>query len=71
MVTEVQKKIPALEEKKPEVRIMQKADTQSDSPANYVKLYAQESTREIIKARITGKVFKMPDFEKIQQNPSQ
>lgn len=47
---------------------------QKDSLNNtesYVKLYAQESTREIIKARISGKVFKMPDFEKIQANPAQ
>ena len=38
---------------------------------SYAKLYAQEATREIIKARISGKIFRMPDFEKIQANPQQ
>ena len=33
-------------------------------------MYAQESTREIIKARISGKVFRMPDFDKIQADPN-
>ena len=50
---------------------MQKTDSLNNTPESYVKLYAQESTREIIKARVTGKVFRMPDFEKIQQNPNQ
>ena len=40
------------------------------NPESYIKMYAQESTREIIKARISGKVFRMPDFDKIQADPN-
>ena len=51
---------------------MSKADLLSNtSHDNYVKLYAQESTRELIKARVNGKIFRMPDFDKIQVNPQQ
>ena len=51
---------------------MNKQDLLDNASADtYIKLYAQESTREIIKARISGKVFRMPDFEKIQANPHQ
>ena len=39
------------------------------SVADYVKLYTQESAKEIIKARIHGKIFRMADFEKIQSDP--
>ena len=35
----------------------------------YAKLLAQESTKEIIKARLSGKIFRLADFSKIQANP--
>ena len=38
---------------------------------NFAKLYAQEATKEIIKAKIAGKIFKMADFDKIRANPKQ
>ena len=37
---------------------------------DYVKMYTQETTREIIKARIGGKLFRMADFDKIQADPA-
>lgn len=50
---------------------MNKNDSLDNNTDSYIKMYAQESTKEIIKARISGKVFRMPDFEKIQANPQQ
>ena len=38
--------------------------------AEYLKTYSAEAAKEVIKARISGKVFKMPDFETIQADPT-
>ena len=40
-------------------------------PDSFAKLYAQEATKEIIKAKVAGKIFKMADFDKIRANPKQ
>lgn len=51
---------------------MEKNDSLNNtSVGDYVKTFTQETTKEIIRARILGKVFRMPDFEKIQANPAQ
>ena len=36
----------------------------------YIKTYSSEAAKEVIKARISGKVFKMADFDKIQSDPT-
>ena len=36
---------------------------------DYAKLLAQESTKEIIKARVSGRIFRLADFSKIQADP--
>ena len=41
------------------------------SVSEYVKTFTQETTKEIIRARIHGKVFRMADFDKILANPAQ
>ena len=38
--------------------------------AEYLKAYSSEAAKEVIKARISGKVFKMADFETIQADPT-
>ena len=42
-------------------------NTNSD---DYVKMLSQEAAKEIIKARVSGKVFRMADFDKIQADPT-
>ena len=36
----------------------------------YLKAYSSEAAKEVIKARVSGKVFKMADFEAIQAEPT-
>ena len=48
-----------------------KADQPNMAPESLAKLYAQEATKEIIKAKIAGKIFKMAEFSKIRANPKQ
>ena len=51
---------------------MQKDDVMNNtSVGDYVKAYTTETTKEIIRARILGKVFRMADFDKILANPAQ
>ena len=51
---------------------MQKDDVLNNtSVGDYVKAYTTETTKEIIRARILGKVFRMADFDKILANPAQ
>ena len=38
--------------------------------SEYLKAYSTEAAKEVIKARISGKVFKMADFETIQLEPT-
>ena len=38
--------------------------------SDYLKIYTQESTKELIRARIGGKLFRMADFDKIQADPA-
>ena len=38
--------------------------------SEYLKMYAQESAKEVVKASISGKVFKMPNFTTIQADPT-
>ena len=35
-----------------------------------IKTYSSEATKEVIEARISGKVFKMADFDEIQSDPT-
>ena len=37
---------------------------------DYMKLVSQEAAKEIVKARVSGKVFRLADFDKIQADPS-
>ena len=35
-------------------------------PSEYMKMYTQEAAKEVIRSRVSGKVFKMADFTTIQ-----
>lgn len=48
-----------------------KADQLNTMSDSFAKMYAQEATKEIIKAKVAGKIFKMADFAKIRANPKQ